>query len=112
MESGLRALSRSLADPRLDPKRNPSRETIFKKCDEELTRPLQERTTAWRGDESFYSNVTANLRAVKDAWRNPTMHVERNYTDEEALDVWNSVRAFLRHIATKLSEISASEPEQ
>ena len=42
--------------------------------------------------------------AVKDAWRNPTMHVEITYTEEMALDVFRHVQAFMRHLATKLSE--------
>ncbi len=34
------------------------------------------------------ATVTANLRAVKDAWRNPTMHVDIDYDEEKATDVW------------------------
>ncbi len=34
------------------------------------------------------------------------MHIERRYNDEEAREVWNATRAFLRHLATKLSENS------
>jgi hypothetical protein len=44
------------------------------------------------------------LRAVKDAWRNPTMHVRIAYDEEESRDVWNTVRVFMRHLATKLEE--------
>jgi len=106
MESGLRAIGRSLADPRLDPTRNPSWEAILKKCDEELIKPLRERMPEWRADEHFFSTATANLRAVKDAWRNPTMHVDRQYSDEQAAETWNAVKAFMRHLATKLSEVS------
>ena len=76
MEVGLRALGSSLNDPRLDPKRNPSWDSILKKCDEELGKALKDRAVEWRDDDAFYSTATANLRAVKDAWRNPTMHVE------------------------------------
>ena len=32
------------------------------------------------------------------------MHVEINYDDEKAFDVWNAVRAFIRHLAAKLTE--------
>jgi hypothetical protein len=103
MEVGLRALAASLNDPRLDPKRNPSWDSILKKCDEELLRPLHSRCDEWRQDDGFYSTASAQLHAVKDAWRNPTMHVERNYTPEEAEDVWNAVRAFMRHLSQKLS---------
>jgi hypothetical protein len=32
------------------------------------------------------------------------MHVEKKYTEEEALDIFNAVRAFMRHLAMKLAE--------
>jgi hypothetical protein len=103
MEVGLRALGASLNDPRLDPKRNPSWDAILQKCSEELDKPLKDRSVEWRQDEEFYSYATANLRAVKNAWRNPTIHVERRYEPDEAEDVWNAVRAFMRHLSQKLT---------
>ncbi len=103
MEVGLRSLALTLKDERLDPKRNPSWESILKKCDEELAKPLKDRSVEWRADEAFYSTATANLRAVKDAWRNPTMHVERTYNEDTALEVWNAVQAFMRHLSIKLN---------
>lgn len=106
METGLRALGKSLNDPNLDPKKNPSWETILRKCDQELQKPHKDRASEWTADDAFFSTATANLRSVKDAWRNPTMHVERRYNDEEAQEVWNAARAFMRHLATKLSEQS------
>lgn len=104
MEIALRALGHSLNEPQLDPKRNPSWETILRRCDQEMQKPLAQRSPEWQQDESFYSTATANLRAVKDAWRNPTMHVEQTYDDETASEVWNSVRAFMRQIAVRLKE--------
>jgi hypothetical protein len=104
MEVGLRALGKSLNNPNLDPKRNPNWEAILKPCDDELRKPLKERANEWRSDELFFSNATANLRAVKDAWRNPTLHVEMNYDDDRALEIFNAVKAFMRHLAGKLSE--------
>jgi hypothetical protein len=44
----------------------------------------------------------AKLRAVKDAWRNPTVHLERNYDEKQAIAVFNAVGAFMRHLSTKL----------
>lgn len=104
METGLRALGRSLNDPSLDPKRNPSWETILRKCDQELQKPIKDRSAEWATDDAFFSTATANLRVVKDAWRNPTMHVERVYDEDLARGAWNATRAFMRHLATKLSE--------
>ena len=103
MEVGLRALGASLDDPGLDPKTNPTWERILARGDKELQKPLSERSPEWQKDEEFFSAAHANLRAVKDAWRNPTMHVERRYDPEEAEDVWSVVKAFMRHLSQKLS---------
>lgn len=104
MEVGLRTLGVSLNNPDLDPKRNPSWERILKPCDDELRKPISQRSAAWRQDDLFFSNATANLRAVKDAWRNPTLHVETNYDEERALEILNAVKSFMRHLAEKLRE--------
>jgi hypothetical protein len=104
MEVGLRVLAKSLDDSSLNPKTNPTWERILRKCRAELSKPLQERSPEWKADEPFFSGASARLMAIKDAWRNPTMHVEQTYTEETALDVFNHVQAFMRHLATKLYE--------
>jgi hypothetical protein len=104
MEAGLRALGKSLNDPRLDPGTNPTWERILKRGDEELQKPLKNRSAEWQQDEQFFSTAVANLRAVKDAWRNPTLHVGSYYDAARARDVYSAVRAFMRHLATRLSE--------
>jgi hypothetical protein len=104
MEVGLRALGQSLNDPKMDPKTNPSWEAILKKADGELQKPYAQRSREWQTDQQFFADATANLRAVKDAWRNPTMHIDIHYDEEKARDVWNAVRAFMRHLATRLHE--------
>jgi len=103
MEVGLRALGASLNDPSLDPKTNPSWEKILLRGDKELQKHLADRSPEWRSDESFFSTAQANLRAVKDAWRNSTLHVETNHNRDSAEDISKAVRAFMRHLATKLS---------
>jgi len=104
METGLRILAVTLNEPSLDAKRNPSWDAILKKCRDELTKPLAQRAPEWANDDAFFSGAAATLMAVKDAWRNPTMHVEITYDEEKAADVWNCVGAFMRHIADKLHE--------
>jgi hypothetical protein len=104
MESGLRALGKSLNEPKLDARRNPSWENILRRCDDELQKPQADRSAEWKTNPTFFADATANMRAVKDAWRNPTMHVEIVYDEEKARDVWNAVKAFMRHLAGKLEE--------
>jgi hypothetical protein len=100
VEVGLRALGKSLNIPEL----NPTWETILKKCDVELSKPIKDRAVLWKTDDIFFSEATANLRAVKSAWRNPTMHVGSKYTDEEAENIFSAIKGFMKHLAVKLSE--------
>jgi hypothetical protein len=41
---------------------------------------------------------------VRRAWRNPTMHPDRSYSVERAEEILQSVKSFMRHLATKLRE--------
>lgn len=45
-----------------------------------------------------YASISANLYAVKLAWRNEVMHPKETYTEEEAGDIFHAVRAFLREL--------------
>lgn len=46
-----------------------------------------------------YSEASAHLRMVKDAWRNDVMHPKETYTDEEAERVFRNVKDFMVHLA-------------
>jgi hypothetical protein len=48
------------------------------------------------------AELLSHLRAIKNAWRNPTMHVERDYDEQQALDVLRTVRSFLISAAARL----------
>jgi hypothetical protein len=104
MEIGLKVIGKSLNDPNLMATTNKSWNIILQKSEKELQKPLAGRSPEWAKDDSFFASAIAMLRAVKDAWRNPTMHVENIYTEEQAEDIWNAVRGFMRHLATKLKE--------
>jgi hypothetical protein len=63
------------------------------------------KTAADKDSIAFYSGLEAHLTAIKDAWRNPTMHaVETSYSESEALDIYRAVGAFMRKVSTQLSE--------
>jgi hypothetical protein len=49
-----------------------------------------------------YSEASALLFNVKDAWRNRVMHPKQTYTLEEAEAVFNSVRTFIVHLVDKV----------
>ena len=112
METGLRALGSTLNIQNA----NPGWESILDKCDKELSRPIKDRSPAWNKHSSFCDEATANLRAVKNAWRNPTMHIGKKYLDDEAENILFAVRGFMAHLATRLKvkyknklEVSKSE---
>jgi hypothetical protein len=58
----------------------------------------------WKDEQQFYSEAVAHFHVLKNAWRNYAMHLHERYDPERAMDIWNSVRAFMRHLATRLSE--------
>lgn len=75
---------------------------------------INTRTTnsAWTSHEEqmFAEGVQSFLVAVKTAWRNPSMHAGVTYTEEQAEDVYNAVKGFMRHIATHLDESGTFTP--
>jgi hypothetical protein len=58
----------------------------------------------WKRVEPFYSEAISDLRSVKNAWRNPTMHFTRHYNEAEARKVFDRADAFMRHLATRLKQ--------
>ncbi len=59
-------------------------------------------TTKQRNKRDRYSEAALHLNSVKDAWRNPTMHSKRRYTEEEAEAIYANVRSFMNHLADKV----------
>jgi hypothetical protein len=57
----------------------------------------------WKAQESFYAELISDIRHVKNAWRNDTMHFRRSYNYEEAEKVYRRVQDFMSHAATRLS---------
>jgi len=52
-----------------------------------------------KAKKNEWSEAHVNLYHVKQAWRNETMHPKSNYTREQALEVFNATRVFMRHLA-------------
>ena len=55
-------------------------------------------------DEPFFSGAVFHFQLVKNAWRNPTMHAKSKYTEEEAEEIYDGARSFMRHLSERLSE--------
>ena len=55
-------------------------------------------------DEAFFREIAGDLQAIKIAWRNPSMHVERTYTTDQAHDIYRAVRTFIQTLAERVGE--------
>ncbi len=58
-------------------------------------------------DKDFYQDVYQRLDAIKDASRNPTIHVETIYTEEEAKLILKTTEMLYRKIASRMDENGA-----
>jgi hypothetical protein len=52
----------------------------------------------------FYNHAVGAFRNFKDAWRNNVSHMRKDYKQDEAKDIIDNTRQFMRHLATKLQE--------
>jgi hypothetical protein len=50
-------------------------------------------------DRNAWSEAHTNLYHVKQAWRNDTMHPKQTYTTEQAQEVFEATKTFMRHLA-------------
>jgi len=101
--AGITALGKSLNEPTLDASHNLTWDNVLSRCVKELGEKFSGKSPEWQTDKQFFASATANLLAVKDAWRNPNAHeVGNKYTDEETLDIYNASKTFMRQLAKKL----------
>ena len=99
MEVGLRALSKSLGIPYA-----PSWEAHLRQIKAKLEVTHAKKPKAWKKREVFYKEVMGDLEAIKLAWRNPTMHIVREFDQEQAENIYRSVRALMMKLAEQLKE--------
>jgi hypothetical protein len=99
MEAGLKSLAKQLGIPYA-----PSWESYLRQISTRLELDWKDKSPEWKTDEGFYREAAAHLSAVKFAFRNPTMHIVKQYSPESAEEIFNSVGVFMRHLSTKISE--------
>ncbi|MGC9954168.1 MAG: hypothetical protein ABSD21_07810 [Rhizomicrobium sp.] len=65
---------------------------------------MSQKTAAARAKHEKYSAIQSYLYAVKDAWRNPTMHPRKaGYDDSETLNIMNQLRSFMNELASVIA---------
>jgi hypothetical protein len=106
MEVAIRAASACLGIP--DPVRGADRNwgTMLRKFKTEMDRRNVAKPPKWQAasDKDFFDEIHVSLDAVRNVWRNATMHVENKYTLEEAEHIFGAVRGFMKKIASRMDE--------
>jgi hypothetical protein len=106
LEVGIGAIRYSLGmpDPVKDADRNWGK--MLKTIKAEIDRRNAAKPAAWKNaaDKDFFEGAIASLDAVKNVWRNATMHVEKTYGEEQAEHIFNAVRGFMSKLAERIDE--------
>jgi hypothetical protein len=79
---------------------------LLRKIKEEMERRNRLTPPGWKNaiDRIFFEEIHASLDAVRNVWRNATMHVEKKYTPEEADHILGAVRGFMKKLASRVDE--------
>ena len=67
-----------------------------------LSNPPTRITAKQKAVRDKYAQAAVYLENVKNAWRNNVMHPKASYTDEEAEEVFRTVKVYMQHLATIL----------
>lgn len=106
MEVALEAIRKCLAipDPIKDAERNWG--VILRKVKEAIDPPKGASPRTWSAptEKALFEEIYVSLDAVRNAWRNATMHVEKKYTDEEAEHILIAARGFIKKVADRMNE--------
>jgi hypothetical protein len=98
LECGLAALAKAVSVP----KQNDWGRYI-QKIGEELDSRAKAAGTR-SPDEQFYAEGAANFDRLRRAYRNPTMHPEKTYSQDCAEEILLATKSFMAHLATRISE--------
>lgn len=82
-------------------------EHLLKEINSRIQGNNKTKIPTWVASQSFYEEAYAYLLAVKTAFRNRSMHLEKKYTLEEAGRVYTAVKSLMQHLAEHLSESGA-----
>lgn len=96
MEVGLRELGKALKIPYA-----PSWESYLNQISARIAAKHKTKSIVWKRDEPFYRDVSGDLLTIKQAWRNPTMHVARKYSASEAEEIFRAVRRLMSRLASR-----------
>ena len=104
MEIGIRAIARCLQIP--DPLKPAERNwgVVIKEVRTGIDKKWPTAADRMVGDGDLFEALLASLDAVKNPWRNATMHVENKYTDDEAKHIFVAVEGFMKKLVARMDE--------
>lgn len=104
MEVGIRATALCLGIP--DPTKPSERNwgNILKNIKSAIEDKSSKKTWTRPNEREFFDSAYVSLDAIRIAWRNTTMHVERIYTPEEAEHIFTTVRAFMSALSGRMDD--------
>jgi hypothetical protein len=104
LEAAIRALSRCLGIP--DPTRGNDRSwgKMLSKIKDEVDRRWPGNNSRVSGDGKFFDGAYAALAAMKNPYRDSTMHLDEKYTLDEARHIMEIVKGFMKKIALRMDE--------
>lgn len=96
MEDGVQALGKKLK-VKINVKVESWNE-ILQHVDKAIS-PMPTKTPPQRKRKEERANVSVLLSHVRIAWRNDVMHPKKTYTPDEAREVFDAVKSFMRHLS-------------
>lgn len=97
MEAALKSVAMLLGIPYA-----PSWESYIKQIETKINENHKSKSAKWKRDEAFFREILGNLQTIKISWRNPTMHIVRRYSEDEAEEIFIAVRSFVKRLASRL----------
>ncbi|HEV2681128.1 MAG TPA: hypothetical protein VGV14_11555 [Rhodanobacter sp.] len=64
---------------------------------------IDQRGKAW-GEKELFEELYAMMAAIGHAWRNPTMHVAKSYTEADAERIFRVVADFIEKLSLRMDE--------
>lgn len=104
MEIAVRATAACLGVP--DPTRPAEKNwgEMFRQIKDAMNNKWPNAASRMTGDGQFFESLMASLEAVKNPWRNATMHVENTYSITEADRIRHAVEGLMIHMAARFDE--------
>jgi hypothetical protein len=99
-EVGLKVLAKEL-----DVHYSISWEAYLTKIEKNIANKHSLKPAEWKRNEPFFRDVSGDLVTIKNAFRNPTMHVERTYSQQEAEQVFLAIKTLMQRMAAHFKPV-------